>query len=159
MMRGRTEDGITGQHQILSSLRHGNDTEKLSKDLLAMSSSPANYSRMRTIPVISSMVQLLHQPNHNKSDPAAANLSHLDTFRNPQSRDVRARIARALHNTVQINQLSKNNKREGKVLRLLENLRMYSDVLRDLNVSLKDLNKGQDDRKESELPTTLEEKE
>ena len=168
MMSGRAGDisSKPDQNQILSSLKYGNDVEKLSKDLLAMSSSPANYTRMRTIPVISSMVQLLHQSIQIKCDPIAASLACRDNFANRQSRDVRARVARALHNTVHINQLSKHYKKEGKVLRLLENLRMYADVLRDLTLSLKGVNKEEDEEskannhpiQDSEL-TTLEEKE
>ena len=82
------------------------------------------------------MVQLLHQSNQNTRDPAS--LCSGDNFSNRQSRDVRARVARALHNTVHIHPSDKHYKKEGKVLKLLENLRMYADVLRDLTLSLKE---------------------
>ena len=133
-------NSMTHQTHQNSSLKTCGDLDKLSRDLLAMSSSPANYSRMRTVPVISSMVQLLHQPsNQNICDQAS--LGSEDNFSNRQSRDVRARVARALHNMVHIHPNDKHYKKEGKVLKLLENLRMYADVLRDLTLSLKELDK------------------
>ena len=47
------------------------------------------------------------------------------------SRDVRLRVARALHNIVHAHPTDKQCKREARVLSLLETLRIYSVFLRD----------------------------
>ena len=164
----RTEDVRSNSDRAypLSSLSAGGDLDKLSRDLLAMSSSPANYMRMRTVPVISTMVQLLHQYKHDSSCDSSKSLG--DNLSNRQSRDVRSRVARALHNTVHNHPSHKHCKKEEKVLRLLEDLRMYADVLRDLTSSLKEAEKKKDepsepneegDEKDSETSLPIREKE
>ena len=147
--------------------------DKLSRDLLAMSSSPANYTRLRTIPVVTSMVQLLHQTTNIRDASSSSlvyndkpnyslghrmcneelTLCHVlirytvilyyskqgDNLTNGQSREIKLRISRSLHNMVHTQPSDKHYKKEGKVLRLLENLRMYADILRDVILALNDL--------------------
>ena len=103
----------------LMSLLGCTDVDKMSRTLLAMSSSPANCDMMRSSRCIPLLVQLLH------IDP-----SHPD---NPRpARPVRARAARSLHNIVHAHPSDKHCKREAKVLKLLEVLRQYCDFLRDV---------------------------
>ena len=93
------------------------DVEKMSKTLLAMSSSPTNCDMMRSSRCIPLLVQLLH-------------LDHLNPNLPRPSRHVRARAARCLHNIVHAHPTDKHCKREAKVLKLLEILRQYCDLLR-----------------------------
>ena len=62
-----------------------------------------------------------------------------DNLTNCQSREIKLRISRALTNMVHTQPNDKHYKKEGKVLKLLENLRMYADILRDVILALKDL--------------------
>ena len=49
------------------------------------------------------------------------------------SREIRTRVSRALHNIVHhANPTDRQCKREAKVLKLLETLRLYADLLRDV---------------------------
>ena len=49
-----------------------------------------------------------------------------------QDQEIRRRVGRALHNIVHAHPEQKQCKKEAKILRLLEVLRMYADFLRDL---------------------------
>ena len=110
---------VTEAANSLMSLLGCSDVDKMSRQLLAMSSSPANCDMMRNSRCIPLLVQLLH------IDPA-----HPD---NPRpARQVRARAARALYNIVHAHPSDKHCKREAKVLKLLEVLRQYCDFLRDV---------------------------
>ena len=115
----RGECRVTEAANSLMSLLGCTDVEKMSRTLVAMSSSPANCDMMRNSRCIPLLVQLLH------IDPA-----HPDNTR--PSRQVRARAARALHNIVHAHPSDKHCKREAKVLKLLEILRQYCDFLRDV---------------------------
>ena len=95
------------------------DIDKMSRTLLAMSSSPANCDMMRGSRCIPLLVQLLHLDPAHPANPRPA-------------RPVRARAARSLHNIVHAHPTDKHCKREAKVLKLLEVLRQYSDFLRDV---------------------------
>lgn len=66
------------------------------------------------------MIPILIQMLHGEAD-----------FQRP-SREVRLRVARALHNIVHAHPTDKQCKREARVLKLLETLRIYSDFLRDV---------------------------
>ena len=115
----QAECRVTEAANSLMSLLGCSDVDKMSRTLLAMSSSPANCDMMRSSRCIPLLVQLLH------CDPA-----HPD---NPRpARQVRARAARALHNIVHAHPTDKHCKREAKVLKLLEVLRQYCDFLRDV---------------------------
>ncbi len=48
------------------------------------------------------------------------------------SREIRLRVSNALHNMVHAHPMDKQRKREAKVLRLIESLRCYADLLRDV---------------------------
>jgi adenomatosis polyposis coli protein len=74
------------------------------------------YPNVRCIPLL---VQLLHIDPQN---PRAAR----------PARPVRARAARSLHNIVHAHPSDKHCKREAKVLKLLEVVRQYCDLLRDI---------------------------
>ena len=95
------------------------DMERMSRTLLAMSSSPANCDMMRGSRCIPLLVQLLHVDPAHPANPRPA-------------RPVRARAARSLHNIVHAHPTDKHCKREAKVLKLLEVLRQYCDFLRDV---------------------------
>jgi hypothetical protein len=75
--------------------------------------------QMRNSRIIPILIQMLHGDG-----------SQLAESQRP-SRDVRLRVARALHNIVHAHPTDKQCKREARVLRLLETLRIYSDFLRD----------------------------
>ena len=78
---------------------------------------------MRSSRIIPILVQLLHGEGGTQlSEPSLAQRP---------SREVRFRVARALHNIVHAHPTDKQCKREARVLRLLETLRLYSDFLRD----------------------------
>ena len=82
----------------------------MSKTLLAMSSSPESCLAMRQSGVLPLLIQLIHSPE-------------LDI-------EVRGRAAEALHNIVHAQTDEKRRKREAKVLKLLQQIREYSDFLK-----------------------------
>lgn len=102
----------------LVGLLGSSDVDKISRTLEAMSSSPANCELMRTHRIIPMLVQILH-PGCGDSQQRA-------------SREIRRRAARALHNVVHANPADKRCRREAKVLKLIETLRLYADLLRDV---------------------------
>lgn len=60
-------------------------------------------------------------------------IEHVGERKPPRpARPVRARAARCLHNIVHAHPNDKHCKREAKVLKLLEVLRQYCDLLRDI---------------------------
>jgi hypothetical protein len=101
----------------LVSLMGCSDIDKMAETFLAMSSSPANCDMMRNHRVVPLLVQMLHNTE------------------TPHRRDIKYRVAKTLHNIVHAHPEHKQCKREGKVLRILEILRMYSDYLRDLRLA------------------------
>ena len=110
---------VTEAANSLMSLLGCTDVDKMSRTLLAMSSSPTNCDMMRNSRCIPLLVQLLHLDPAMPDSPRPA-------------RQVRARAARALHNIVHAHPSDKHCKREAKVLKLLEVLRQYCDFLRDV---------------------------
>ena len=128
--------------------------EKMSRTLLAMSSSPANCDMLRGSRCIPLLVQLLHldptQPNLPRPSrqvpyPLLLAVTLTSNLTSVQKRffniqilfrfkdccvQVRARAARCLHNIVHAHPTDKHCKREAKVLKLLEVLRQYCDLLR-----------------------------
>ena len=74
--------------------------------------------------------------------PILIQMLHGESGSQRPSRDVRLRVARALHNIVHAHPTDKQCKREARVLRLLETLRIYSDFLRDF-VSAASAGQGQ----------------
>ena len=77
---------------------------------------------MRSSRIIPVLIQLLHGEGSQLNESGLASRP---------SREVRLRVARALHNIVHAHPNDKQCKREARVLRLLETLRLYSDFLRD----------------------------
>lgn len=123
----------------LVSLLGCTDLEKMSRTFLAMSSSPANCDLMRNHRVVPLLVRLLHHyevpgQNQARSDDLCAAFALEDEVR--QSVEVRQRAARVLRNIVQAHPNERQRKREAKILRLIEVLRMYADFLRDLHLAL-----------------------
>ncbi|XP_040564630.1 uncharacterized protein [Lepeophtheirus salmonis] len=104
---------IEGVNSLVS-LLGCTDIEKMSRTFLAMSSSQAKCDLMRSHHVIPLLVQLLHG---NSPRP---------------SKDIRFRLSKALSNIVHSHPSDKQCKREAKVLKLLEVLRLYTDFLRDV---------------------------
>lgn len=100
----------------LMTLLGGSDIDKMSTTFLAMSSTPTNCDMMRHHRVIPFLVRILHNGEQ-------------------QSKEVRRRVGKALHNIVHAHPEQKQCKREAKILRLLEVLRMYADFLRDVQAS------------------------
>ena len=96
----------------------GNDIEKMSITFLALSSTPTNCDMMRHHRVVPFLVKILHSNDRLQT-----------------TKDIRKRVGRALHNIVHAHPEQKQCKREAKILRLLEVLRMYSDFLRDVQES------------------------
>ena len=117
--RSSSGDARTEAANSLMALLGCSDIDKMSRTLLAMSSSPANCDMMRGSRCIPLLVQLLHLDPAHPANPRPA-------------RPVRARAARSLHNIVHAHPTDKHCKREAKVLKLLEVLRQYSDFLRDV---------------------------
>ena len=101
----------------LVSLLGCNDIDKMSRHFLAMSSSPTNCDLMRNHHVVDILVKILHAGEK------------------PHPREVRRKAGRALHNIVHAHPEQRQCKREAKILKLLEVLRMYSDFLRDVSHS------------------------
>lgn len=110
----------------LLSLLGCTDVEKMSRTFLAMSSSPTNCDLMRSHRVIPVLVQLLHP-----MPPPAMAAATAEVARKP--REVRLRAAKSLSNIVLAHPADKQCRREAKVLRLLETLRMYADLLMDIS--------------------------
>ena len=64
--------------------------------------------------------------------PFLVKILHSDQI---QSKEIKRRVGKALHNIVHAHPEQKQCKREAKILRLLEVLRMYSDFLKDMQIS------------------------
>lgn len=64
------------------------------------------------------------------------NLFRSSSSEQKASREVRMRASRALNNMVHAHPADKQCKREAKVLKLLETLRLYTDLLRDINSAI-----------------------
>ena len=64
--------------------------------------------------------------------PFLVKILHSDQI---QSKEIKRRVGKALHNIVHAHPEQKQYKREAKILRLLEVLRMYSDFLKDMKAS------------------------
>ena len=117
-IRHRSEDLDTKIECVdsLVSLLGCNDIDKMSKTFLAMSSSPSNCDLMRNHHVVEILVKILHGEK-------------------PHPPDIRRKAGRALHNIVHAHPEQRQCKREAKILKLLEVLRMYADFLRDVSHS------------------------
>lgn len=132
------------------------DMDRISKHFEAMSSSPDNCDSIRNGRPMETLVQILH---FNPSEAVKARVrqdvtsSRLLLFKSLISsallfitqikastgdslerpwRETRLRVSKTLHNIVHAHPRDKQCKREAKSLKLLEILRMYTDLLRDL---------------------------
>lgn len=94
----------------LLSMLGTHDRPDMSRTLLAMSSSPDSCVAMRQSGCLPLLVQLLHSSE--------------------QDADTRNRAAQALHNMVHCHPDEKRGRRESRVLKLLEQIRLYCDSLR-----------------------------
>ncbi|XP_034234963.1 adenomatous polyposis coli protein-like isoform X3 [Thrips palmi] len=94
----------------LLSMLGTHDRQDMSRTLLAMSSSPDSCVAMRQSGCLPLLVQLLHSSE--------------------QDADTRNRAAQALHNMVHAHPDEKRGRRETRVLKLLEQIRLYCDSLR-----------------------------
>uniref|UniRef100_A0A6A7FVB8 Adenomatous polyposis coli homolog n=1 Tax=Hirondellea gigas TaxID=1518452 RepID=A0A6A7FVB8_9CRUS len=98
----------------LLSMFSSGDRAEMSKTLLAMSSSPDSCLALRQSGCLPLLIQLLHGGCEGADVP---------------SRETRLRASQALHNVVHANNDEKKGRREARVLRLLEQIRGYSDYL------------------------------
>lgn len=134
----------------LVSLLGCKDIDKMSRTFEAMSSSKANCELLRSHRVIPLLVELLHTGQVGQQhQQLQQHVGHRRGEHRP-SREIRQRVARALHNIVHAHPTDKQCKREAKVLKLLETLRLYSDYLRDLKMSAITSAADADDAKEEQ---------
>ncbi|KAK3907501.1 Adenomatous polyposis coli protein [Frankliniella fusca] len=94
----------------LLSMLGTHDRQDMSRKLLAMSSSPDSCVAMRQSGCLPLLVQLLHSSE--------------------QDAEIRNRAAQALYNMVHAYPDDKRGRREGRVLKLLEQIRLYCEALR-----------------------------
>ncbi|XP_052133591.1 adenomatous polyposis coli protein isoform X3 [Frankliniella occidentalis] len=94
----------------LLSMLGTHDRQDMSRKLLAMSSSPDSCVAMRQSGCLPLLVQLLHSSE--------------------QDAEIRNRAAQALSNMVHAYPDDKRSRREGRVLKLLEQVRLYCEALR-----------------------------
>ncbi|KAF2364772.1 Adenomatous polyposis coli protein repeat [Trinorchestia longiramus] len=99
----------------LLSMFSSGDRAEMSKTLLAMSSSPDSCLALRQSGCLPLLIQLLHGGGGDGGDVP--------------SRETRLRASQALQNVVHANADEKRGRREARVLRLLEQIRAYSDYL------------------------------
>lgn len=99
-----------------------NNKEDMSKTFLAMSSSPESCHAMRQSGCLPLLVQLIHS-------------SELDS-------NVRSRASEALHNIVHAQTDEKRRRREIRVLKLIEQIREYCDMLKVKSVEEKETREG-----------------
>jgi len=92
--------------------------EEMSTKLLLMSQSPQICREMRQYGCLPLLIQLLHQPVDDKNSTKDSIIS---------SQELRQRASKTLRNIVQN---SAKSRRELRVLRLIEDLRCFVDVLR-----------------------------
>nr|XP_045605342.1 adenomatous polyposis coli protein-like isoform X3 [Procambarus clarkii] len=97
----------------LLSMFSSGDRDDMSRTLLAMSSSPDSCVAMRQSGCLPLLIQLLHGGDGDIAP----------------TRETRLRAAQALHNIVHSHPDDKRGRREARVLRLLEQIRDYSDYL------------------------------
>ncbi|XP_042223526.1 adenomatous polyposis coli protein-like isoform X3 [Homarus americanus] len=97
----------------LLSMFSSGDRDDMSRTLLAMSSSPDSCVAMRQSGCLPLLIQLLHGGDGDVAP----------------TRETRLRAAQALHNIVHSHPDDKRGRREARVLRLLEQIRDYSDYL------------------------------
>ncbi|XP_068213192.1 uncharacterized protein [Palaemon carinicauda] len=97
----------------LLSMFSSSDRDDMSRTLLAMSSSPDSCVAMRQSGCLPLLIQLLHGGDGDIAP----------------TRETRLRAAQALHNIVHSHPDDKRGRREARVLRLLEQIRDYSDYL------------------------------
>lgn len=110
------------------------DVDLWSRKVEAMSATPANCEIMRANRTVDAVVQVLHGARISPEDGGAG-----DDDRRRNSRQVRLRMANSLRSMVHAHPTDKQCKREARVLRLLETLRMYADLLRDVGASAADV--------------------
>lgn len=104
----------------LLSMLGKNDKDEMSKTLLSMSLSRDSCIAMRQSGCMPLLIQLIHSES---KEPGSDGVSSY--------RETRIRASTALHNIVHAHPDDKLGRREARVLRLLEQIRDYSDMLRD----------------------------
>uniref|UniRef100_A0A8D8W3D2 Adenomatous polyposis coli protein n=1 Tax=Cacopsylla melanoneura TaxID=428564 RepID=A0A8D8W3D2_9HEMI len=95
----------------LISMLDNHNREEMSRTLLAMSHSPDSCDAMRQSGCISLLVQLIHCSEEDCTV------------------EVKQRASQALHNLIHCHQDDKGGRREVRVLRLLEKIRLYADTM------------------------------
>ncbi|GFV51492.1 adenomatous polyposis coli protein [Trichonephila clavipes] len=117
-------------YSLLSMLGSCNK-EDMSRTLLEMSSNQDSCIAMRQSGCLPLLIQLLHGSEGDQL------LSEQRTSENVKwaVREARRRASQALHNIVHAHPDDRRGRREARVLRLLEQIRDYSDFLRDLDSS------------------------
>ncbi|GFT27323.1 adenomatous polyposis coli protein [Nephila pilipes] len=117
-------------YSLLSMLGSCNK-EDMSRTLLEMSSNQDSCIAMRQSGCLPLLIQLLHGSEGDQL------LSEQRSSENVKwaVREARRRASQALHNIVHAHPDDRRGRREARVLRLLEQIRDYSDFLRDLDSS------------------------
>ncbi|KAG8178548.1 hypothetical protein JTE90_015918 [Oedothorax gibbosus] len=111
---------------LLSKVRSQNRVEA-SKILLTMSNTPENCVAMRQCGCLPMLIRLLHGAPEEGPGGPSNNLHHARRV----GAEVRARAGRALRNVVMSQPDDKRGRREARVLKLLEQIREYSELLRN----------------------------
>ncbi|XP_035218630.1 uncharacterized protein LOC118191883 isoform X2 [Stegodyphus dumicola] len=115
---------------LLSKVRSHNKVEA-SKILLAMSNSVENCVAMRQCGCLPLLIQLLHNPDENSNTYHMVHAKRVNF-------EIRERASQVLHNIVFSQPDDKKGRREARVLRLLEQIRDYCDMLRSLDAVIDD---------------------
>ncbi|KAG8195400.1 hypothetical protein JTE90_001412 [Oedothorax gibbosus] len=118
-------------YSLLSMLGSCN-REDMSRTLLEMSNNQDSCIAMRQSGCLPLLIQLLHGSEPNQPITEAQSSSENVTW---AVREARRRASQALHNIVHAHPDDRRGRREARVLRLLEQIRDYSDFLRDLGSS------------------------
>ncbi|XP_015927077.1 adenomatous polyposis coli protein isoform X2 [Parasteatoda tepidariorum] len=118
-------------YSLLSMLGSCNKDD-MSRTLLEMSSNQDSCIAMRQSGCLPLLIQLLHGSERDQVSVAEQRSSENVKW---AVREARRRASQALHNIVHAHPDDRRGRREARVLRLLEQIRDYSDFLRDLGSS------------------------
>ncbi|XP_035219555.1 uncharacterized protein LOC118192660 isoform X2 [Stegodyphus dumicola] len=117
-------------YSLLSMLGSCNK-EDMSRTLLEMSSNQDSCIAMRQSGCLPLLIQLLHGSERDQVTSDQRSSENVKWA----VREARQRASQALHNIVHAHPDDRRGRREARVLRLLEQIRDYSDFLRDLDSS------------------------
>ncbi|XP_054706506.1 uncharacterized protein LOC129216321 [Uloborus diversus] len=125
-------------YSLLSMLGSCNK-EDMSRTLLEMSNNQDSCIAMRQSGCLPLLIQLLHGSEQDQALPEQKSTENVKWA----VREARRRASQALHNIVHAHPDDRRGRREARVLRLLEQIRDYSDFLRDLDSSNVDFSRNE----------------